>query len=46
MKTFFTSNDVILNFKDPLPFLLQFRSLLAYIDLHEKENQPARGIYF
>ncbi|MFN8411727.1 MAG: hypothetical protein U0Z26_05015 [Anaerolineales bacterium] len=28
-KTFFTSDDVILNFKDPLPFLLQLRSLLA-----------------
>jgi predicted ATP-grasp superfamily ATP-dependent carboligase len=29
LKTFFNSNDVILNFKDPLPMLLQFRSLLS-----------------
>ena len=38
MKTFFTSNDVILNFKDPLPFLLQFRSLLAYMRLARQKG--------
>jgi hypothetical protein len=29
LKTFFSSNDVILDFKDPLPFILQLRSILA-----------------
>jgi hypothetical protein len=29
LKTFFSSDDVILNFKDPLPFLLQWRAILA-----------------
>ena len=38
MNTFFTSNDVILNFKDPLPFLLQFRSLLAYMRLARQKG--------
>lgn len=38
LKTFFTSNDVILDFKDPLPFLLQFRSILAYLSLARKEG--------
>jgi predicted ATP-grasp superfamily ATP-dependent carboligase len=28
-KTFFSSDDVILNFKDPMPFILQLRSILA-----------------
>jgi predicted ATP-grasp superfamily ATP-dependent carboligase len=37
LKTFLHSDDVILDFKDPLPFLLQFRSLLFYLKLaHEK----------
>jgi hypothetical protein len=37
-KTFFTSDDVILDYKDPLPFLFQFRSLLSYLKLaREKE---------
>ncbi len=41
IKTFFTSNDVILDFKDPLPFLLQFRSLLVYMKLaREKGISP------
>jgi predicted ATP-grasp superfamily ATP-dependent carboligase len=31
IKTFLSSNDVILDFKDPLPMLLQFRSLLSTI---------------
>ena len=38
MNTFFNSNDVILNFKDPLPFLLQFRSLLAYMRLARQKG--------
>ena len=38
MNTFFTSNDVILNFKDPLPFLLQFRSLLSYLRLARQKG--------
>ena len=38
MNTFFTSNDVILDFKDPLPFLLQFRSLLAYMKLARQKG--------
>lgn len=33
LKTFFTSDDVILDFKDPLPFLLQFRSIFSYLSL-------------
>jgi hypothetical protein len=37
-KTFFTSDDVILDFKDPLPFLLQFRSLLFYLRLARKKG--------
>jgi hypothetical protein len=36
-KTFFTSNDVIWDTKDPLPFLLQLRSLLFYLKL-AREN--------
>jgi predicted ATP-grasp superfamily ATP-dependent carboligase len=38
IKTFFTSNDVIFDLKDPLPFLLQFRSLLAYMRLARKKG--------
>ena len=38
LKTFFTSNDVILDFKDPLPFLLQFRSIFAYLALARREG--------
>lgn len=30
LKTFLTSDDVILDFRDPLPFLLQFRGILAH----------------
>jgi len=37
-KTFFTSDDVILDFKDPLPFLLQFRGLLATIKLAREQG--------
>ncbi len=46
-KTFFTSDDVIFNFKDPLPFLLQFRSLLAYLKLaREKGISPIEASTF
>ncbi len=38
LKTFFASNDVILNYTDPLPFLLQFRSLLAYWKLAREKK--------
>jgi hypothetical protein len=41
IKTFFTSNDVILNFKDPWPLLLQFRSLLAYMRIAREKNISA-----
>jgi hypothetical protein len=38
IKTFFTSNDVILDYKDPLPFFLQFRSLFAYWKLAREKG--------
>lgn len=38
LKTFFTSSDVILDFKDPLPLLLQFRSILNYLNLARKNK--------
>ncbi|MBI3153757.1 MAG: carbamoylphosphate synthase large subunit [Chloroflexi bacterium] len=41
LKTFFTSNDVILDFRDPLPFLLQFKSIFAYLSLARKEKITA-----
>lgn len=31
LKTFFTSNDVIFDIRDPMPFLFQFRSVFAYL---------------
>jgi hypothetical protein len=37
-KTFFTSSDVILDFKDPLPFLLQFRSIFSYLRIARKQG--------
>jgi predicted ATP-grasp superfamily ATP-dependent carboligase len=47
IKTFFTSNDVILDFNDPLPFLLQFRSLLAYMKLaRDKGISPLEASTF
>jgi len=47
IKTFFTSNDVVLDFKDPLPFLLQFRSLLSYMKLtREKGIGPIEASTF
>ena len=41
VKTFFTSDDVILDFKDPMPFIMQFRSILAYVSLARKEKITA-----
>ncbi len=38
LDTFLHSADVILDFKDPLPFLLQFRSLLFYWKLARKKG--------
>lgn len=38
LAAFFTSNDMILDFKDPLPFLLQFRSVFAYLSLARKNG--------
>jgi len=38
IKTFFNSNDVILDFKDPLPSLLQFRSIFSYLLLAQKNK--------
>ncbi len=46
-KTFFTSDDVIFDAKDPLPFLLQFRSLLFYLKLaREKGISPLEASTF
>jgi hypothetical protein len=36
--TFFTSRDAIFDFKDPLPFLLQFRSVLSYLKLSREQK--------
>lgn len=33
LKTFFTSNDVIFDLRDPMPFFLQLRSVFAYLAL-------------
>jgi hypothetical protein len=38
VKTFFASDDVILDAKDPQPFLLQFRSLLFYLKLAREKG--------
>jgi hypothetical protein len=46
-QTFFSSDDVILDAKDPLPFLLQFRSLLFYLKLaREKGISPLEASTF
>jgi hypothetical protein len=46
-KTFFTSDDVIFDTKDPLPFLLQFRGLLFYLKLvREKGISPLEASTF
>ena len=41
VNTFLHSDDVILDFKDPLPFLLQLRSILAYVKLGRREGISA-----
>ena len=41
LKTFFHSDDVILNAKDPLPFLFQLRSILAYVSLGRRHSISA-----
>jgi len=47
LQTFLHSDDVILDFKDPLPFLLQFRSLLFYLKLaREKGISPLAASTF
>jgi predicted ATP-grasp superfamily ATP-dependent carboligase len=38
MRTFFSNHDVIFDLKDMLPFLLQFRSLLAYLKLASQKG--------
>ncbi len=40
-QTFFHSDDVILDFNDPLPFLLQWWSILAYVSLGRREKISA-----
>ena len=46
-KTFFTSSDVILDTKDSLPFVFQFRSLLLYLKLaREKGISPLEASTF
>lgn len=40
-KTFFHSDDVILDFYDPLPFFLQWRSILSYMLLARREKISA-----
>ena len=41
VKTFLHSDDVILDFRDLLPFLLQWRSILSYMRLGRRENISA-----
>ena len=41
IKTFLASSDVILDFKDPLPFIMQFKSIFAYLSLARKEKITA-----
>jgi hypothetical protein len=42
LSTFFTSDDVILDYKDPLPFLLQLRSLISYLMSSQKNKITLR----
>ncbi|MBI5354601.1 MAG: ATP-grasp domain-containing protein [Chloroflexi bacterium] len=47
LKTFLNSKDVIFNFKDPLPFLLQLRSIFSYLNLaREKGISPLEASTF
>lgn len=41
LKTFLHSDDVILDFKDPMPFLLQLRSIFAYMSLGRRQKISA-----
>jgi hypothetical protein len=41
LKTFFTSSDVILDFKDPLPFLFQARSIFSYLKIAREQKISA-----
>lgn len=41
LKTFFHSDDVVLDFRDPLPFLLQWRSILSYVRLGRRQGISA-----
>jgi glutathione synthase/RimK-type ligase-like ATP-grasp enzyme len=38
LSTFLSSDDAVLDYKDPLPFLLQFRSLLAYLRIARRNG--------
>jgi predicted ATP-grasp superfamily ATP-dependent carboligase len=47
LKTFFTSSDVILDFSDLLPFLLQYRSILSYLKIaNEMKISPLEASTF
>ena len=47
LKIFFTSSDAILDFKDPLPFLLQLRSVFAYLKIgRERGISPLEASTF
>lgn len=41
LETFFHSDDVIFDLEDPLPFVLQWRSIMAYMRLGKRENISA-----
>ena len=41
LKTFSHSDDVLLDFRDPLPFFLQWRSILSYVLLGRKQGISA-----
>lgn len=41
LKTFLHSDDVLLDFHDPLPFLFQFRSLFNYMSLGRRQKISA-----
>ena len=41
VRTFFRSDDVLLDFKDPMPALLQLRSLFKYVNLGRRQKISA-----
>ena len=41
LKTFLHSDDVLLDFHDPLPFLMQMRSIFSYLRLGRREGISA-----